>query len=207
MLQQLLLFLNEIFTSRSSVNVIYLDFKKAFDSVAHSELLLKLWNFGITGNVWHWLQNYLNNRHQCVSINGQISSMLPVLSGVPQGSILGPLLFIIYINDLPQCVSPSSRLLLYADDAKCLKSIECPEDTLRLQNDLNALTAWSFRWSLSFNVSKCATMCCSLDSSVLPNNTFQIDNQTVPSVNTFRDLGVIMTSNLDWSKHYQHYSD
>ena len=159
-LQQLLTFLNEIFISNRSgfsTEVIYLDFKKAFDSVAHHELLLKSWNFGITGNVWKWLENYLSNRYQCVSINGHISSLLPVLSGVPQGSILGPLLFLIYINDLPSCVS-SSLLLLYADDTKCLLPIKSSVDWQVLQRDLDALTTWSQNQSLPFNASKCASM-------------------------------------------------
>ena len=79
---------------------IYFDFSKAFDSVSHSNLLLKLWSAGITGGVWSWLQSYLSDRSQCVLVNNSISRSLPVKSGVLQGSILGPLLFIIYVNDL-----------------------------------------------------------------------------------------------------------
>ena len=96
-LQQLLLFVNSIcesFSSKSQTDVIYLDFKKAFDSVAHNKLLVKLWSFGITGNLWWWFRGYLSSRHQCVIINRCISDLLPVISGVPQGSILRPLLFL-----------------------------------------------------------------------------------------------------------------
>ena len=203
-LQQLLLFVNEIINSHSPVEVIYLDFKKAFDSVAHHELLHKLWNFGITGNVWYWLKNYLTNRYQCVSINGQVSSPLPVLSGVPQGSILGPLLFLIYINDLPPCVL-SSFIFLYADDAKCLKPINSIQDCQTLQCDLDALTSWSHKWSLSFNVEKCASMSyCTTSNSSDPPHIFHIDGQQVSPNNTLKDLGVIMTKNIDRSRHHQY---
>ena len=123
-LQQLLIFVNHIcnsFSSKSQTDVIYLDFKKAFDSVAHSELLVKLWSFGITGNLWNWFRGYLSDRHQRVSLNQCLSDSLPVISGVPQGSILGPLLFLIFVNDLPSTVT-SSHIYLFADDTKCLQS-------------------------------------------------------------------------------------
>ena len=203
-LQQLLLFLNEIVNSRSPVEVIYLDFKKAFDSVAHHELLHKLWNFGITGNVCTGQKNYLTSRYQCVSINGMVSYLLPVLSGVPQGSILGPLLFLIYIIDLPPCVL-SSLIFLYADDAEYLKPINCIQDCQTLQCDFDALTAWSKKWNLSFNVEKCASMSCytTSNSSHLPH-VFHIDGQQVSPNDTVKDLGVIMTKNMDWSTHHQY---
>ena len=145
----------------------------------------------------------MSNRYQCVSINGRLSSLLPVLSGVPQGSILAPLLFLIYINDLPSCVS-SSLLLLYADDAKYLLPIKSCVDWQALQRDLDALTTWSQKWSLPFNASKCASMSF-FASSPPPNSSPQlcIDGQPVSSKETLKDLGVNLTANLDWSKHYK----
>ena len=154
---QLLLFLSNVHESLnhySSCDVIYLDFKKAFDTVPHNELLLKLWKTGITGNTWNWLKEYLTGRRQHVNINGCFSSALPVISGVPQGSILGPLLFLIYINDLPSCTT-YVNLFLFADDTKCLKSITTPVDTTLLQSDLDSLSEWSLEWKLSFNELKC----------------------------------------------------
>ena len=103
----------------SQTDIIFSDFKKAFDSVPHDELLLKLRKIGISGILWFWFRAYLKSRKQSVWINGQFSDFLPVLSGIPQGSILGPLLFLVYINNLPTSASNSS-VLIFADDTKCL---------------------------------------------------------------------------------------
>ena len=143
--QQLLLFFHQLITSKDEIDVIYIDFRKAFDSVPHNELLVKLWNIGITGTLWKWFESYLSNRSQCVSINNSLSKCLPVLSGVPQGSILGPLLFLVYINDLPSAIS-SSNMFIFADDTKCFKMIKTESDIQviqLLQKDLTSLSHWS----------------------------------------------------------------
>ena len=131
----------------------YLDFRKAFDSVAHNKLLLKLWKFGICDSLWQWMRAYLTNRRQYVSVGQSVSSVLPVLSGVPQGSILGPLLFLIFVNDLPASIS-SSFVLLFADDAKCLMPISTMSDCLLLQDDVSRLVQWSNTWNLLLNEQK-----------------------------------------------------
>ena len=135
--------------------VIYLDFKKAFDSVSHCKLLLKLRSYGIAGKLFNWFKAYLTNRHQYVRINDSCSESLPVLSGVPQGSILGPLFFVLFINDLPNCLK-SSLPFIFADDTKCLKhtiNSDISEVDL-LQEDLNNTFHWSINNDLSFNFAK-----------------------------------------------------
>ena len=120
---------------------------------------------------WLWFKSYLSSRRQCVHINNSRSSLLPVISGVPQGSILGPLLFLIYVNDLPLSIN-SSSLLLFADDTKCLKSIDCPHDCDLLQNDLSLLSDWSLKWKLLFNVFKCVNLTFSLSQDPIVHSYF-----------------------------------
>jgi len=128
-----------------------LEFKKAVDSVPHRELLHKLKLMVILGSLWKWFENYFTSCQQCVAVNGSVSELLPVLAGVPQGSILGPLLFIIFINVLPSQVL-HSILLLFA--TQCAKSIVSKTDHQLLQNDLDSLNSWSHKWNLPFNETK-----------------------------------------------------
>ena len=136
------------FDTKAELDCIYLDFKKAFDSVPHNELLVKLWQSGICGSLWGWFKAYLSTRQQCVSLSGVSSDLLPVVSGVPQGSILGPLLFIIYVNDLPSLAS-SADILMFADDTKCLNQYNTPLDSLHLQCDIDLISNWSNEWNLA----------------------------------------------------------
>jgi len=148
--QQLILFLSN---NRHQLDVIYLDISKVFDSVSHSHLLSKLLTFNIGGEIWSWFKAYITNRNQFVSINNCNSCLLPVESGVPQGSILGPLLFILYMNDLPDAVF-FSNVFLFADDTKCFQHICSTSDSNLLQNDVNYLSNWSLTSHLSFYPSK-----------------------------------------------------
>ncbi len=134
--------------------MLYLDFSKAFDSVDHDILLYKLEKHGINGVLLRWFESYLNDRWQRVVIEGAASTWSPVTSGVPQGSILGPLLFIIFINDLPDNVSYSTNSALYADDSKLYREVTSISDCQSLQDDLTELEKWSIDSRMKFNTEK-----------------------------------------------------
>ena len=200
-LQQLLIFLKDIYEHKTQTDVIYLDFSKAFDRVPHNELLLKLWQIGITGNLWWWFKSYLYNRYQCVRLNGSYSTLLPVLSGVPQGSIFGPLLFLVFINDLYLSIHHSNALS-FADDTKCYKLIFELLDSIKLQDDLNSLFDWSQDSNLSFNTKKFIH----LSFNTKFPTSYNIDDSSIISSNTHRDLGIILSTDLSWRNHYHHIS-
>ena len=156
---------------------------------------------GITGSLWNWFEAYLSTRKQCVAVGNQLSELLPVSSGVPQGSILGPLLFLVYVNDVPSVVK-FSKLFLFADDTKCCKSMSRNSDSSFLQKDLSALGTWSSNWILPFNDSKCTLLSIRGKSFSETSETYVINNNPVRSVNFQRDLGIILTSDLSWNEHY-----
>ena len=197
-LQQLLLFLADIHQNRekkATTNVIYLDFQKAFDTVPHHILLQKLWSIGIRGCLSHWFQSYLSSRVQTVSINHHLSNYLPVLSGVPQGSLLGPLLFLVFINDLPSYVH-SAKMLLFADDAKCYTAASSPS---LLQKDIDSLYQWSLS-NISFNTSKSSHLQFSHTST--PSFDLFLNHQPIHQCSSQKDLGVFFSNDLSWSSHY-----
>ena len=203
-LQQLLLFVNNIIQAKAhsnNVDIIYLDFKKAFDSVPHNELLYKLWKYGITGYLWMWFKAYLSSRMQCVRVYGHLSGLLPVVSGVPQGSILGPLLFVLYINDLPDILS-SATPYLFADDTKCLHISSAQSNHTLLQNDIDALTTYSNSWHLLFNEAKCVHLHFQFKSaSNIPN--YYINDKLICRKEETKDLGIIFNTDLCWDEHHR----
>ena len=139
---QLIITINDLaknIDSRGQTDVILLDFSKAFDKVPHKRLLYKIKYYGIAHSLHTWITDFLGSRTQQVLLEGKTSSTSPVQSGVPQGSVLGPLLFLLFINDLPECVPPGSTVRLFADDCALYRNIKSPEDAKRLQDDLNAL--------------------------------------------------------------------
>ena len=143
----------QMFDSRKQVDVAVLDFSKAFDTVPHERLLKKLSDYGIDGPILLWISTFLRDRQQRVVVDGIQSGWSPVKSGVPQGTVLGPLLFLLYTNDLPDWVT--SQVRLFADDCLVYRLIDTIEDQILLQKDLDALDKWSITWGMKFNPSKC----------------------------------------------------
>ncbi len=153
-------------------DVVFMDISKAFDTVDHSILLQKLQHFGFSGSLLLWFSNYLSGRFQRVIVHGSTSASLPITSGVPQGSLLGPFLFSIYINNLPNYVSPSTGVGLFADDTKLYRCIEAPCDALVLQEDIQGLQIWSNENRLCFNQSKCKVLSITRNKSHLINSIY-----------------------------------
>ena len=178
------------------VDAIYLDLSKAFDSVPHARLLKKLEGYGIQGNLLKWLGSFLKNRTQYVSINEASSSTTTVTSGVPQGSVLGPILFIYYINDMPDAIQ--SSLKIFADDTKIYTPVTSTEDKNKLQNSLNELTDWSDKWLLKFNSDKCKTMHIGKSN---PKHTYHMNGHQLQSTDLEKDLGVHVDTDLSFNSH------
>jgi hypothetical protein len=185
-------------------DVIFLDLAKAFDRVPHTLLLHKLKSFGYSGTLLNWFNSYLSNRQQCVVINGIKSKFSHACSGVPQGSILGPLLFLYYINDLFSYVNdPLIEIFLYADDAKVGSSINSVVDSARLQNVLNNIINWSNKWGMVFNAKKCEFMSI-LKGDIKFDYVYKINNVALNRVTNFTDLGIIVNNKLTWEEHVQY---
>ena len=183
------------FDNGKQTDVIYLDMAKAFDVVDHLPLIYKLKCAGIRGKVLNWIKSFLTNRRQKVVMRNGSSRYQKVQSGVPQGSILGPLLFLIFINDIPDCVV--STVKLFADDAKLYRKIENLEDCNKLQEDLNQLSAWSSMWYMSFNAGKCVVLKIK-DKIKYP---YTLCGKVLETVEHQKDLGVWVSNDLSPKKH------
>ena len=189
----------EITSNGGIVDSIYFDFSKAFDTVPHRRLMAKLQSNGIDGKVLSWIGGFLSDREQVVRVNGELSLPKPVISGIPQGSVLGPLLFVIYINDLPDVVS--SNVLLFADDTKLFRQVSCREDALQLQKDIDALTRWSDDWLLKFNIKKCHVLSVGKFSNTQYTHRYSLGQEELEHVFEEKDLGVIIEMDLNFQEH------
>ena len=186
----------------SRMDVIYFDFAKAFDLVNHDIILQKLKdNFGINGFLLKFLLEYLSNRSQRVIIGNTFSDSLPVVSGVPQGSILGPILFVLFINDIGTEVSPDSNILLYADDTKLYREICNENDMEMLQADIMALNNWAVTNKMRFHPQKCKVLSVTLQRNNGDKFVYEMAGTPLQYVECEKDLGVNMTTNLCWTKH------
>ena len=188
-------------------DVVYLDFAKAFDKVDHEILLNKLKAFGITGKLFSWIKQFLVDRNQFVTVNGVKSFLAFVISGVPQGSVLGPILFIIYIDDLKDCLNSSSASS-FADDTRLSKEISSCEDTALLQDDLDSVVKWAEHNNMALHEDKFELLTYRTSRSKLLNElpfTSEWLEYTTPSgqailpSTSVKDLGVHLSSDLKWS--------
>jgi hypothetical protein len=200
---QLLLTTHDMMKQRDlgkQIDVSILDFSKAFDTVPHIRLLRKLDHYGIRGPLLNWTKSFLMGRTQSVIVDGARSSEVAVESGVPQGTVMGPLLFLLHINDLPSKVSTGTRCRLFADDCLLYRVIHSIDDQLCLQKDLKALEQWADDWGMRFNASKCYIMIINRGRSHLPH-LYELGGVILKSVESEKYLGVLISHDMSWSPH------
>lgn len=184
--------------SNVQVDIIVLDFSKAFDTVPHNRLLHKLHHYGIRGELHTWLAAFLKSRYQRVVVDGVHAEWVHVDSGVPQGTVLGPLLFLAHINDLPSAVRSHCRL--FADDCLLYRPIRTLQDQLDLQVDLDRLQEWAKVWGMRFNASKCQVLRISRSARPL-DRFYTIGDHILDQVTSAKYLGVIINDQLQWDTH------
>ena len=179
----------------SPVDVIYLDFQKAFDKVPHQRLILKLKSHGMGNSIINWIEQWLTDRRQRVVVDGEVSNWKSVLSGVPQGSVLGPILFLVYINDLEEGVI--GKILKFADDTKLFTKTKEIGDKIFLQDDIDKLVKWSEKWQMLFNFGKCKCLHIGPGNT---NMTYEMGGSILSTTVKEKDLGVTMNANMKVSE-------
>lgn len=195
----------QILDFSGQVDLIFLDFSKAFDRVPHGKLLIKLRNLNVPSFIISWIEAYLSNRAQYVDVGGHISNTLPVLSGVPQGSVLGPILFLIYINDIADMVESNISIRLFADDCVVYKKVTCQQDQVDLSLALTQVSEWCTRSSMTLNSDK--TVLLRVTRKKQPFTfTYNVQGTPVREVNEYKYLGVTITNTLSWSAHITNVS-
>ena len=199
---QLLYFIDkcmDIISEGKVLDTIYFDFAKAFDSVPHKRLLHKLKAYGIDGNTLAWITSFLVGRKQFVAVDNVSSEVSSVTSGVPQGTVLGPILFVIYINDLLENVKSDG--LLYADDTKIFRCILTKEDAKKLQDDIDTLEAWSKIWLMNFHPGKCHVLTLGKFEAIQLAYKYTICGEEIEHVASEKDLGVTIDEELTFEDH------
>ncbi len=171
--------------------------RKAFDVVPHKRLISKLRSYQFNPQIISWIENFLSNRSQQVIINNSKSSWMNVTSGIPQGSVLGPLLFVIFINDLPESVK--SDVFLFADDTKIFKTIESVDDQASLQADRDKLNQWSDKWLMKFHPAKCKHM--HIGKPIDDSLTYKLSSTKLDTILQEKDIGVTIDHELEFDNH------
>jgi hypothetical protein len=191
----------EALDKKKDVRAVFCDISKAFDRVWHDGLLFKLNQIGIHGGLLNWFQNYLDCRKQRVTLKGKHSEWGNITAGVPQGSVLGPLLFLIYINDITERISGNIRL--FADDTTLFINVDdLDHDTATINADLAILSDWAQKWLVSFNESKTMAMFISNKRNTNPPDLI-FNNVILDTIQQYTHLGLTINSNLTWSSHIQ----
>ena len=185
------------------VDVLFLDYSKAFDAVPHQRLIQQVKSFGIHGEALQWISSFLSNRRQRVRVNGQLSDFKPVLSGVPQGSILGPILFTLFVNNIPDEIS--NIISMYADDTKVYAAVISDAESHSLADDLKAAQEWAQKMQMKFNQAKCHVMHLGRNNPCKEYTMITEDGilHTLETVESEKDLGVLIDQELKFSQHCQ----
>lgn len=198
---ELLTDLHDSMNNSRYTDAIFIDFSKAFDRVQHKRLMVKIRNLHLDDKTTQWIKSFLTNRVQSVKLNNVISSPSPVKSGVPQGSVLGPLLFLVYINDIGSNINSSLRL--FADDVVIYKPISKPNDITVLQSDLTKLSEWCRIWQMEINVNKTKHVRFSSVADPSPN-VYSINNIVIQTVPSIKYLGILFHFDLSWTSHVEY---
>ena len=185
------------------VDVVYLDFSKAFDKVDHNILLAKLKNIGISEQLCVWISSFLKDRKQFVAVEGSFSAESSVISGVPQGTVLGPLLFLIFIADISDDLT-SSTATSFADDTRVMKPLSRLHDCEALQEDLGRVYDWARANNMSFNGDKFELLRYSVNNEAIPFQYLTSESTAIEAKTEVTDLGVLMSSNADFKSHIEH---
>ena len=187
--------------NRNNVDIVFINFSKAFDSIVFSKLLAKLEHCGIVGNLLKWISCFIHGRTQRVVLDNCLFSVADVISGVPQGSVLGPILFIMFINDVVSSSCGNTNVKLFADDLKLYSIYNSTDWSLNLQQSVDQLVYWSNLWQLKININKCHVL--SIRNKSRTNTSFQyvLDGVSLSNVSNTSDLGVNIDCNLSFKSH------
>jgi len=176
-----------------------MDFSKAFDKVSHDRLMFKLERAGVDEKTARWVKSFLSGRTQKVVIDGEMSESVPVNSGVPQGSVLGPILFLVFIDDLPKYTS-HSQVRLFADDTIVYLTVSSTDDCKKLQNDLESLEKWEKEWMVEFHPAKCNVLRITRrnQKTIFP---YTLHGHVLEEEKSAKYLGVTLSEDMSWNNH------